>query len=275
MMRRSTAVGVVPRSCSVGMGRIDEERPCEFGDNNYNGVNVRKELLVYPRSRSYAVTKVLDVIEARDSEYKAWAHVQTLKSSLDEQTLELQSGLLDILKSKHEENETYISELETIGQAYDDMQAQNQQLLQQITERDNYNVKLRSRSPPRRERIVEREEKRARSYSRRPVPKRATTPPSKTRKHSPTPEEEEDIVRERDNTPSPKRGRPETKQDRSDYSENPRENSRSPVRESPAAERYQSPSEANCRSPTASPRNDRSPVDDDDNHQSPRGSESP
>ncbi|KAL7211706.1 hypothetical protein ACSBR2_014543 [Camellia fascicularis] len=51
------------------------------------------------------------------------------------------SGLPDILKSKHEENEAYISELETIGQAYDDMQAQNQQLLQQITERDNYNIK--------------------------------------------------------------------------------------------------------------------------------------
>ncbi|KAL7242330.1 hypothetical protein ACSBR1_014825 [Camellia fascicularis] len=98
-----------------------------------------------------------DVIEARDSEHKAWAHVQTLRSSLDEQTLELQvkisigaeaishvqekSRLPDILKSKHEENEAYISELETIGQAYDDMQAQNQQLLQQITERDNYNVK--------------------------------------------------------------------------------------------------------------------------------------
>ncbi|CAL5359388.1 unnamed protein product [Camellia sinensis] len=120
------------------MGRIDEERPCEFGDNNYNSVNVRKELLVYPRSRSYAVTKTMkDVIEARDDEYKAWAHVQTLKSSLDEQTLELQSGLSDILKSKHEENKAYISELEVC----DDMQAQNQQLLQQITERDNYNIK--------------------------------------------------------------------------------------------------------------------------------------
>ncbi|KAL7187924.1 hypothetical protein ACSBR1_037880 [Camellia fascicularis] len=52
------------------------------------------------------------------------------------------SGLSDILKSKHEENEAYISELETIGQACDDMQAQNQQLLQQITERDNYNIKV-------------------------------------------------------------------------------------------------------------------------------------
>ncbi|KAI8015007.1 hypothetical protein LOK49_LG05G00565 [Camellia lanceoleosa] len=82
---------------------------------------------------------------------------------------------------------------------------------------------------------------------------------------------------ERDKSPSPKRGRPETEQDRSDYSESPRENSRSPVRESPAAERYQSPSDANgrsrSRSPTASPRDDRSPVDDDANHQFPRVSE--
>ncbi|XP_041024565.1 E3 ubiquitin-protein ligase BRE1-like 1 [Juglans microcarpa x Juglans regia] len=30
-----------------------------------------------------------DVMEATDSEYKAWAHVQTLKSSLDERNLEL------------------------------------------------------------------------------------------------------------------------------------------------------------------------------------------
>lgn len=30
-----------------------------------------------------------DVLEARDLEYKAWAHVQSLKSSLDEQSLEL------------------------------------------------------------------------------------------------------------------------------------------------------------------------------------------
>lgn len=30
-----------------------------------------------------------DVMESRDSEYKAWAHVQSLKSSLDEHSLEL------------------------------------------------------------------------------------------------------------------------------------------------------------------------------------------
>ncbi|KAJ9171209.1 hypothetical protein P3X46_014604 [Hevea brasiliensis] len=119
-----------------------------------------------------------DVVEARDVEYKAWAQVQSLKSSLDEQNLELRvkkaneaeaisqqrlataeaeiadlrqklkaskrdmSRLSDVLKSKNEENEAYLSEIEMIGQAYDDMQTQNQHLLQQITERDDYNIKL-------------------------------------------------------------------------------------------------------------------------------------
>ncbi|KAH6825748.1 hypothetical protein C2S53_006854 [Perilla frutescens var. hirtella] len=119
-----------------------------------------------------------DVSAARNTEIKAWAHVQGLKSSLDERTLELRvkvaieaeakaqqklaaseaeiaelrkkleaskrekTRLSDVLKSKHEETEAYLSEIETIGQAYDDMQSQNQQLLQQITERDDYNVKL-------------------------------------------------------------------------------------------------------------------------------------
>ncbi|XP_059633890.1 E3 ubiquitin-protein ligase BRE1-like 1 [Cornus florida] len=119
-----------------------------------------------------------DVLEARNSECKAWAHVQSLKSSLDEHNLEFRvktaieaeavsqqrlaaaeaeianlrqrleaskrekSRLSDSLKSKHEENEAYLSEIETIGQAYDDMQTQNQHLLQQITERDDYNIKL-------------------------------------------------------------------------------------------------------------------------------------
>ncbi|PSS24116.1 E3 ubiquitin-protein ligase BRE1-like [Actinidia chinensis var. chinensis] len=119
-----------------------------------------------------------EVLEARDSEYKAWACVQSLKSSLDEHNLELRvktaieaeassqqrlaaaeaeiadlrqkleaskrekSRLSDILKSKHEENEAYLSEIESIGQAYDDMQTQNQHLMQQITERDDYNIKL-------------------------------------------------------------------------------------------------------------------------------------
>ncbi|KAI3857860.1 hypothetical protein MKX03_016940 [Papaver bracteatum] len=119
-----------------------------------------------------------DVVEARDLEYQAWARVQSLKSSLDEHGLELRvkeankaeavsqqrlataeakiadlrqkfelsrrdaSNLSEVLKSKHEEGEAYLSEIETIGQAYEDMQTQNQQLLHEITERDDYNIKL-------------------------------------------------------------------------------------------------------------------------------------
>lgn len=119
-----------------------------------------------------------DLLEARNSEYKAWAHVQSLNSTLDEHSLELRvktaieaeaisqqrlaaaeaeiadlrqrlensrrekTRLSDVLKSKHEENEAYLSEIETIGHAYDDIQTQNQHLLQQITERDDYNIKL-------------------------------------------------------------------------------------------------------------------------------------
>ncbi|XP_058218236.1 uncharacterized protein LOC131329172 [Rhododendron vialii] len=54
MRRRSTAAAtVVPRSCSVGMGRIDEDGPCDFEEESFGG----GAELVYPRSRSYAVTK--------------------------------------------------------------------------------------------------------------------------------------------------------------------------------------------------------------------------
>ncbi|KAK7373463.1 hypothetical protein VNO80_06872 [Phaseolus coccineus] len=119
-----------------------------------------------------------DVMDAREAEYRAWAHVQSLKSSLDEHNLELRvkkaneaearsqqrlaageaeiadmrqkledskrkmCDLSDVLKSKNKQNENYLSEIESIGQAYDDMQTQNQHLLQQITERDDYNIKL-------------------------------------------------------------------------------------------------------------------------------------
>ncbi|KGN62434.1 uncharacterized protein LOC105434639 [Cucumis sativus] len=41
----------LPKSCSVGMGRIDEDTACEFEE----GVE-DKAHLAYPRSKSYAVT---------------------------------------------------------------------------------------------------------------------------------------------------------------------------------------------------------------------------
>ncbi|VAH66101.1 unnamed protein product [Triticum turgidum subsp. durum] len=119
-----------------------------------------------------------DLLESKDREYCEWAHVHSLKSSLDESRLErrvkaaieaeamsqqrLASGeaeiaelrgkmesarrdigsLSELLKSKHEEGEAYLSEIESIGQAYEDIQTQNQQLLQQIIERDDHNTKI-------------------------------------------------------------------------------------------------------------------------------------
>ncbi|KAL9245255.1 hypothetical protein vseg_018929 [Gypsophila vaccaria] len=116
--------------------------------------------------------------EARDKEFRAWARVHSLQLALNEHNMESRvktaikaealsqrrlaateaeiaglrekyelserkkSKLSNDLKSKHDENEAYLSEIETIGQAYDDMQNQNQQLLKQITERDDYNIKL-------------------------------------------------------------------------------------------------------------------------------------
>ncbi|KAG5102608.1 hypothetical protein JHK84_047577 [Glycine max] len=42
----------MPRSRSVGIGRIDEDKVCEFGDN---GIKVRPN--AYPRSKSYAACR--------------------------------------------------------------------------------------------------------------------------------------------------------------------------------------------------------------------------
>ncbi|XP_068634247.1 E3 ubiquitin-protein ligase BRE1-like 1 [Aristolochia californica] len=137
-----------------------------------------KELKLILEMYGRESTESRNVTEARETEYKAWAQVQSLQSSLDEHQLELRvkaaneaeaisqqrlaaaeaeiadlrqkleaSGreitkFSEVLKSKHEEGEAYLSEIETIGQAYEDMQNQNRQLLQQVTERDDYNIKL-------------------------------------------------------------------------------------------------------------------------------------
>ncbi|THG02046.1 hypothetical protein TEA_009442 [Camellia sinensis var. sinensis] len=52
--------------------------------------------------------------------------------------------LKEAVKIKDGESEAYISEIETNGQAYEDMQTQNQHLLQQVAERDDYNIKYRT-----------------------------------------------------------------------------------------------------------------------------------
>lgn len=41
----------MPRSRSVGFGRIDEDKPCEFEEV------IKLNTQIYPRSRSYAVSR--------------------------------------------------------------------------------------------------------------------------------------------------------------------------------------------------------------------------
>ncbi|XWS56499.1 hypothetical protein CRYUN_Cryun09bG0090400 [Craigia yunnanensis] len=127
----------------------------------------------------------------------------------------------------------------------------------------------RSRSPVKRERSFERDDRRSRSLKRH----RGSPSPSRGRKHSPAPDERS--PQERDSS-SP-RDRRHT--NGSDYSASPRERSRSPDLEADAVDRaYRSSTKENghSRSPSPLPRDDRSPIyDDDDNNASPpRRSES-
>ncbi|KAG8092228.1 hypothetical protein GUJ93_ZPchr0012g19682 [Zizania palustris] len=54
--------------------------------------------------------------------------------------------LKESIRIKEAEGDGHISEIETIGQAYEDMQTQNQHLLQQVADRDDFNIKLVSDS---------------------------------------------------------------------------------------------------------------------------------
>ncbi|KAG8083154.1 hypothetical protein GUJ93_ZPchr0014g46985 [Zizania palustris] len=137
-----------------------------------------KELKLFVDMYKRESTDSREVMESRYREFHEWACVHALKSSLDESILEqrvkaaneaeaisqqrlaiaeaeiAESGkklgtsrrglvnLSHMLKSKQEECEAYRLEVESIGQAYDDIQTQNQQLLQQIIERDDDNTKI-------------------------------------------------------------------------------------------------------------------------------------
>ncbi|WCJ32437.1 E3 ubiquitin-protein ligase BRE1-like 2 [Euphorbia peplus] len=123
-----------------------------------------------------------DVMELRESERRAHSQAEALRCALDEHSLELRVKaayeaegacqlrlseaeaeinelrarldaserdvweITEAIKSKDKEAESYISEIETIGQAYEDMQTQNQHLLQQVADRDDYNIKIVSES---------------------------------------------------------------------------------------------------------------------------------
>lgn len=75
----------------------------------------------------------------------AEAELEELRAKVDvaeRDVLELKEAI----RIKEAEGNSYISEIETIGQAYEDMQTQNQHLLQQLSDRDDFNIKLVSDS---------------------------------------------------------------------------------------------------------------------------------
>ncbi|KAK8651357.1 hypothetical protein V6N13_140962 [Hibiscus sabdariffa] len=117
----------------------------------------------------------------------------------------------------------------------------------------------RSRSPVKRDRSYEREDRRSRSPKRH----RGSPSPSRGRKHSPTPEER----RPQERGSPPPRDRQQT--NGSDYSASPRGRSRSPEAEVGAedrAHRISTKENGQSRSPSPPPRDDRSPIyDDEDN----------
>ncbi|KAJ8635964.1 hypothetical protein MRB53_010231 [Persea americana] len=75
----------------------------------------------------------------------AEAEISDLRAKVDASERQL-FQLSEAKKIKDGEAKAYMSEIETIGQAYEDMQTQNLHLLQQITKRDDYNIKLVSES---------------------------------------------------------------------------------------------------------------------------------
>ncbi|XP_016721544.1 E3 ubiquitin-protein ligase BRE1-like 1 [Gossypium hirsutum] len=86
-----------------------------------------------------------DVLETRDSDYKEWARVQSLKSRLDEQYLKLcvkkANEAEAISQQRLAAAEAEITDLRQTSEASKRNKTQNQQLLLQITERDDYNIK--------------------------------------------------------------------------------------------------------------------------------------
>ncbi|TVU46597.1 hypothetical protein EJB05_06140 [Eragrostis curvula] len=121
------------------------------------------------------------IVEIEESENRARSQAEYLRSNLEEHNLELRVKaaneaetacqqrlsvaeaeleelrakvdaserdvleLKEAIRIKEAEGDAYISEIETIGQAYEDMQTQNQHLLQQLSDRDDFNIKRKKR----------------------------------------------------------------------------------------------------------------------------------
>lgn len=68
MMNQSSSPAMasrrVPRSASVGMGRIDEDAPVSSFSDHMGTREVKSDHLMFPRSRSHAVTTTTSIAAA-------------------------------------------------------------------------------------------------------------------------------------------------------------------------------------------------------------------
>ncbi|KAG2656404.1 hypothetical protein PVAP13_1KG078600 [Panicum virgatum] len=75
----------------------------------------------------------------------AEAELEELRAKVDASERDVVE-LKEAIRIKEAEGDAYISDIETIGQAYEDMQTQNQHLLEQLADREDFNIKLVSDS---------------------------------------------------------------------------------------------------------------------------------
>ncbi|XP_062215356.1 E3 ubiquitin-protein ligase BRE1-like 2 isoform X4 [Phragmites australis] len=106
----------------------------------------------YLRTSLYEHSLELRVKAANETEAACQQRLSIAEAELEELRAKVDASERDVLelkeaiRIKEAEGDAYISEIETIGQAYEDMQTQNQHLLQQLTDRDDFNIKLVSDS---------------------------------------------------------------------------------------------------------------------------------
>ncbi|CAL5060003.1 unnamed protein product [Urochloa decumbens] len=111
-----------------------------------------KALICYPEntSLSLAVLRAREIdtpgeveeLEKEKQELQFIADMYTQECSESRNVVELKEAI----RIKEAEGDAYISDIETIGQAYEDMQTQNQHLLEQLADREDFNIKLVSDS---------------------------------------------------------------------------------------------------------------------------------
>ncbi|XP_078444209.1 histone mono-ubiquitination 2 isoform X2 [Wolffia australiana] len=131
-----------------------DQEPCESRKITEIEESERRALMLAETLKSALDEHSLElrVKAAREAESACQKRLSTAEVELSELKAKLDSSerelleLQEAIKVKDADADAYISEIENIGQAFEDMQTQNQHLQQQVVDRDDYNIKLVSES---------------------------------------------------------------------------------------------------------------------------------